>query len=54
MAVFIDEDDLKKSAQIIEKKIRQKTYERMKQKCAYNTVFYYETFEKGTGGAGST
>ena len=46
MAVFIDEDDLKKSAQIIEKKIRQKTYERMKQKCAYNTVFYYETFEK--------
>ncbi len=46
MAVFIDQDDLKKSAEIIEKKIRQKTYERMKQKCAYNTVFYYETFEK--------
>ena len=46
MAVFIDQDDLKKSAQIIEKKIQQKTYEWMKKKCAYNTVFYYETFEK--------
>lgn len=46
MAIFIDQDDLKKSAEIIEKKVRQKAYEQMKQKCAFNTVFYYKTFKE--------
>lgn len=46
MVIFIDQDDLEKSAQIIENKLQQKEYYQMKRNCAYNTIFYYEKFEK--------
>lgn len=44
--VFVDQDDLQKSAEILKRVLEDMQYKQMKQKCLGNTIFYYETFEK--------
>lgn len=45
--VFVDQDDLVKSAEIIGNIISSNRYVALKENCSKNTIFYYETFAKG-------
>lgn len=44
--IFVDQNDLTKSAKIIGEILANKKYSQMKKQCSGNTIFYYKTFEE--------